>query len=445
MGLLKKTKSFWQMQRSPTSDIAAPLPPLNEVYTPPLPSIEQHPHRQVLQRTPDPARLVTAENIRELRERIRYRYSLDVEILKQRNVKSFMRGNLEENMRKSAAVLADIRKMVQGWDRREFFATDLEYRKFQDIRLRLLADNKVNWEKTKPWDLDKSNLVPLRAPYEMSGRSGSTVQRSAPSSFGNRRQARERPDDVPFAQQSQRLRRVSDQTPSQQGRFAIDDTRQTRQVENTPQQIQHGMQPLQQGQHSARTSRQAPYVTNPAPQMQYAADPARRSQFVEGLPQQDIYALVSPQQSDLSLLSQRSELGVRSPPPSELAPGSPPPARYAPYVPPDAYRAQSYMQNTQSAAQYGDVSQPQQGGVVAATPRQTAGLRSFRQRETRAVSAPTPPQIKLTAPTPPVGRRVLSDPSHVDNAKYRPIRMDSPVPGGRVEGPPSSQHSAPGY
>ncbi|KAH6873090.1 hypothetical protein BKA58DRAFT_160481 [Alternaria rosae] len=434
MGLLKKTKSFWQIKRTPNSHVAATLPPLNEVDTPPLPSNQQDPSRQIPQRTPDPARLVTAENIRELRERIRYRYSLDVEILKQRNVKPYMRGNLEENIRKSVAALADIRKMVQGWDRREFFATDLEYEKFQVIKSRLLDGNKINWEKTKPWELDLSNMVPLRAPHEMSGRTESTAQRSAPSSFDSRRPPRERPDDVPFARQTQRPERVSDRNPSQRSRFATDPSRQTQHVANTPQQEQHG----------AHNSRQAPYITNPAPQIYRAADPVRRSQRVEGLPQQDMYALVSPPQSDLSLLSQRSELGVRSPPPSELAPGSPSAARYAPYVPPDAYRTQSYMQNTQSAAQYGSVPYSQPGGVVAATPRQTEGLRLSRQRDSRVVSAPTP-HIRLIAPTPPVGRRVLSDPSHIDDAGDGLIRIDSPVPRGRVQGPPSSQHSAPGY
>ncbi|KAI4634546.1 hypothetical protein J4E83_001865 [Alternaria metachromatica] len=445
MGLLKKTKSLWQMKKTSTLQVGAPLAPLNEeVDTPPLPSTEQRPSRQIPQRTPDPARLVTAENIRELRERIRYRYSLDVEILKQRNVKPYMRGNLEENMRKSVAVLADIREMVQGWDRREFFATDLEYEKFQVIKRRLLEGNKINWEKIKPWELDLRNMVPLRAPYEMSDRTESTAQRPAPSSFGSRRPPRERPDDVPFARQNQRPERVSDRNPSQRSRLAMDPARQTQLGTTAPQQIQHGLGPLQQEQRNAHSSRQAPYTTNPGPPMRYPEDPVRRSQRAEGPPQQDMYALVSPPQSDLSLLSQRSELGIRSPPPSELAPGSPPATRYAPYAPPDAYRTQSYTQNPQSAAQYGNVPYSQPGGVVAAPPRQIEGLRLSRQRDSRSVSLPMP-HIRLTAPTPPVGRRVLSDPSHIEDSGDRSIRIDSPVPRGRVEGPPSSQHSAPGY
>jgi len=420
MDILKKTKSIWQTRRTPFSSFSASLPPLNEVDTPALPSTEHHASRQIPRRTPDSARLVTAENIRELRERIRYRYSLDVEILEQRNVKSYMRENLEENMRKSVAALTDIREMVQGWDRREFFATDFEYEKFQVIKRRLLEGNKINWETIKPWELDLRNMVPLRAPYEMSDRTESTAQRPAPSSFGSRRPPRERPDDVPFARQNQRPDRVPDQTPSQRSRFAGDPSRQTQHHTNTPQQEQH----------SAHASRQTAYITNPAPQMHHAADPVRRSQRAEGPPQQDMYALVSPPKSDLSLLSQRSELGIRSPPPSELAPGSPPVTRYAPYAPPDAYRTQSYMQSTQSAAQYGSVPYSQPGGVVAATPRQIEGLRPSRQRDSQSISAPMP-HIRLTAPTPPVGRfRVLWDPSHIEHTGDRSIRIDSPVPRG---------------
>ncbi|CAG5148127.1 uncharacterized protein ALTATR162_LOCUS2154 [Alternaria atra] len=442
MRILKKTKSLWQVGRTSNSEVPAPLPPLNTVDAPPLPSIEQHTHRQFLQRTPEPAQLVTAENIRELRERIRYRYSLDVEILKQRNVKKYMRGNLEENMRKSVAALADIQKMVEGWDRREFFATELEYRKFQDIRQRLLTGTKIDWEKNKPWDLAVSNMVPLRAPYEMSNRTDPIAQRPGPSSFGVRQAVRERPEDVPFARQSQMQNHRSSREPVQ------NPPRQTQHFANTPQQIQHSMDSLRQEHDGTQASRQVPYFANPTPQMRHAADSVRQSQFVEGLLQQNVYALASPQQSEISLhSSHRSELGVRSPPPSELAPGSPPPIRYAAYTPSDAHgaqRSQSFMPNTQPAAPYGDLPHPQQGGTAVATHRQTGVLRPSRQRDVRKVSAPTP-QIKLTAPTPPVGRRVLSDPSHVDNTKYRPIRMDSPIPKGRVEGPPSSQHSSPGY
>lgn len=433
------------MGRTPTSDISAPLPPLNEVDTSPLSSTEQHPHRHFLQRTPEPVQLVTAENIRELREMIRYRYSLDVEIWKQKDVKEYMRGNLEENMRKSVAVLADIRKMVQGWDRREFFASDLEHRKFQEIGKRLLTGNKMDWEKNKPWEPAFNNMIPLRAPFEMGGRTETIAQRSAPSSFGNRQVIRERPEDVPYARQSQRPNQISDQNPPQRSRITRDPVRQTQHVESTPQQMQHGMEALHQEQYDVQPLRQAPYVTNPTPQMQYAADSVRQSQFVEGLSQQEMYALVSPQQSELSLLSsQRSELGVRSPPPSELAPGSPQSTRHFPYIPPDSHRTQSFVHNNQPTRRYGDLSHQQQSGVMVATPRQIEDSRLSRQRDIRAVSTPTP-LIKLTAATPPVGRRVLSNPTHVDNVKYRPVRTDSPIPRGRVEGPPSSQHSSPGY
>jgi len=159
MDLFNNTESIRQLERTPGSNSSALLP-FDGIDIMRMSLTLQDSDPQIVERTPDPLRSVTAENIRELRERIRYRYCLDVKILKQRNAKPFVRGNLEENMREAVAVLADIQNIVQGWDRRDFFASDLEYRKFQDIRNSLLAGTKIDWGKSKPWELDTSNMVP---------------------------------------------------------------------------------------------------------------------------------------------------------------------------------------------------------------------------------------------------------------------------------------------
>ena len=101
---------------------------------------------------------------------IRYRYALDVEIWSQRHVKEFSRDHCLENMRRADAALATIRQTVQDWDRREFFASDEEHAKLQQIKLRLLSGRQIVWAQTPPWDIVKRHSAPARAPYQMNGR-----------------------------------------------------------------------------------------------------------------------------------------------------------------------------------------------------------------------------------------------------------------------------------
>src|SRR5438309_778197 len=118
MGFLKRTKSFWQEKRSAGTQKPPPLPSLAEVQGPPVSTVLQHQH---LPKQQESAHYITAENIRELRELIRHKYALDIEIWKQRDVKEYSRDHCNENMRKSDAALITIKRTVQDWDRKEYF------------------------------------------------------------------------------------------------------------------------------------------------------------------------------------------------------------------------------------------------------------------------------------------------------------------------------------
>lgn len=100
---------------------------------------------------------ITARELRELRDLIRYRYKLDVQIWGRRDVKPHSRYLIEVDMRKSDAALASIRRKVEEWDSRAYFASDAEYRKFGEIKTRLCAPGKRNWMEHPPWEQSEVN------------------------------------------------------------------------------------------------------------------------------------------------------------------------------------------------------------------------------------------------------------------------------------------------
>ncbi|KAJ8111354.1 hypothetical protein OPT61_g6031 [Boeremia exigua] len=170
---LNRVKSFFKQQKEGHFIAPQPMPALNEIhalpsaYTPPLapPQQERLPRRTL----PAPVQRITAQQIRELRELIRYRYSLDVEIWRQKNVKEFKRGRLKENMRRSDAALEVIRTTLLDWDRREFFASDIEHQKFVEIKNRLLKGQKANWQQHPVWDFVHYGGDPYSGPSEKYG------------------------------------------------------------------------------------------------------------------------------------------------------------------------------------------------------------------------------------------------------------------------------------
>ncbi|OCK87387.1 uncharacterized protein K441DRAFT_701265 [Cenococcum geophilum 1.58] len=95
---------------------------------------------------------VTVEEFRELRELIRYRYALDVEIWGLRDVKPYSRDAVEERMRKADAALAKIQRTVNNLDKREFFSSHADYERLKEIKHRVLEPGKRDWRLHPPWE-----------------------------------------------------------------------------------------------------------------------------------------------------------------------------------------------------------------------------------------------------------------------------------------------------
>jgi hypothetical protein len=109
---------------------------------------DYHPH-------PNRGDRIEPENLRNLRELLRQRYALDLEIWSLKSVGVFNRPHVERKMEQADALLRRIRAMVAEWDRREYFRSDLDYEKFKEVKARIELDNKRAWMKNKPWDEDE--------------------------------------------------------------------------------------------------------------------------------------------------------------------------------------------------------------------------------------------------------------------------------------------------
>lgn len=90
--------------------------------------------------------------MRNLRELIRRRYALDLEIWNKRKVRNRDRPKVEEMMVRADALLAQIRATVDSMDSREYFTTDDDYKKFKQIKIRIMAGGKRTWENNPPWN-----------------------------------------------------------------------------------------------------------------------------------------------------------------------------------------------------------------------------------------------------------------------------------------------------
>ncbi|KAL6709494.1 hypothetical protein ACN47E_001429 [Coniothyrium glycines] len=112
---------------------------------------------------------ITAENIREIREMIRYRYALDIKIWKKKDNKGHARDYLQELMHKSNATLVHIRKILESWDRREYFETDEEHAKFKEIKDRIEYGQKMIWKDNRGQTESVRDLTSMGACYEMNG------------------------------------------------------------------------------------------------------------------------------------------------------------------------------------------------------------------------------------------------------------------------------------
>ncbi|KAF2117304.1 hypothetical protein BDV96DRAFT_23797 [Lophiotrema nucula] len=89
--------------------------------------------------------------LRDLRELIRKRYKLDIDIWSLRGVRVPDRPVVKEKMEQSDAILDEILAMVETWgDNGETFE-DEERKKMQMVKARLKGPGKRNWATHPPW------------------------------------------------------------------------------------------------------------------------------------------------------------------------------------------------------------------------------------------------------------------------------------------------------
>jgi len=97
------------------------------------------------------ARLVSEEKLRELRDHMRLRYALDVEIWNLRNVRGPDRPVVIEKMEKADAVLRTILETMDAWKDTHDSWTDEEWEKIGEVYDRIRAPGKRWWMEEPPW------------------------------------------------------------------------------------------------------------------------------------------------------------------------------------------------------------------------------------------------------------------------------------------------------
>jgi len=97
-------------------------------------------------------KLTTPEALRELRDLVRTRYQLDMEIWSLRGARGPDRPFVIEKMVRADAILMEIYSMVETWEPNDFLWTPNQWKLAQDIKERILKDNKRWWENNPPWN-----------------------------------------------------------------------------------------------------------------------------------------------------------------------------------------------------------------------------------------------------------------------------------------------------
>jgi hypothetical protein len=97
-------------------------------------------------------KLTSPEALRWLRDLIRTRYDLDMEIWSLRRARRPDRPVVEEKMKKADAILTEIYTMVRTWEENDKLWTPEEWELAQDIKERILADGKRMWMENPPWN-----------------------------------------------------------------------------------------------------------------------------------------------------------------------------------------------------------------------------------------------------------------------------------------------------
>jgi hypothetical protein len=96
----------------------------------------------------------TPEALRNLRELIRTRYELDMEIYRLKDVRGPDRPFVEKKMQRSDAVLAEIWAIVSTWEDNPEIWHKKEWELAVEVRERLFAEGKRLWVNNPPWNDD---------------------------------------------------------------------------------------------------------------------------------------------------------------------------------------------------------------------------------------------------------------------------------------------------
>lgn len=97
---------------------------------------------------------ISTDTLRGLRDLIRTRYELDVDIWNLRKVRKPDRHIVEEKMVRADAILSEIFAIVRAWDGTEKSWTKSEWEQAKNIQKRILADGKRRWAGNPPWEDD---------------------------------------------------------------------------------------------------------------------------------------------------------------------------------------------------------------------------------------------------------------------------------------------------
>jgi hypothetical protein len=104
------------------------------------------------QRRLERLKLTSPEALRGLRDLIRTRYALDMEIWSLKGARKPNRPVVEEKMGKADAVLMEVYNMVDTWEPNDKVWTPQEWELARDIKARIQAGGKRVWKDNPPWN-----------------------------------------------------------------------------------------------------------------------------------------------------------------------------------------------------------------------------------------------------------------------------------------------------
>jgi len=94
----------------------------------------------------------TPEALRDLRDKVRRKYQLDIQIWANRGYRKPDRPLVEKDMEEADAVLQEIMTMITSWEESDIVWTSDEWKLAQEIKQRLLMDGKRMWAGNPPWN-----------------------------------------------------------------------------------------------------------------------------------------------------------------------------------------------------------------------------------------------------------------------------------------------------